>query len=56
LSLAHTGILHSSMPEDIYGMEECKMPAWASDKMFPHQQGALPFPELQLSRGALHFD
>jgi hypothetical protein len=44
------------MPEDIYGMEECKMPAWARDKMFPHHQGAFPFPELQLSRGELHFD
>jgi hypothetical protein len=50
LSLAHAGILHSSMLEAIYGMEECKMPAWATDKMFPHQQGAFPFPELQLSR------
>jgi hypothetical protein len=55
--LAHAGILflHSSMPEDIYGME-CKIPAWTREKMFPHQQGAFPFPELQLSRGELHFD
>jgi hypothetical protein len=43
------------MPENIYGMEECKMSAWARDKTFPHQQGAFPFPELQLSRGELHF-
>ncbi len=32
-------ILQSAMPEDIYGIEEYKMPAWARDKMFPHQQG-----------------
>jgi hypothetical protein len=44
------------MPEDIYGMEECKTPAWAREKMFPHQQGVFPFPELQLSGGELHFD
>jgi hypothetical protein len=32
------------------GMENT---AWARDKMFPHQQGAFPFPELQFSRGKL---
>jgi hypothetical protein len=26
LSLAHTVILHSSMPEDISSMDECKLP------------------------------
>ncbi len=30
------------------GMEECKIPAWAKDKMFRHQQGAFSVPELQL--------
>jgi hypothetical protein len=56
LSLAHAGILHSSMLEDISGMEECKIPSWARDKMFRCQQGAFSFPELQFSRGELHFD
>jgi hypothetical protein len=37
------------------GMEECKIPVWARDKMFPHKQGAFPFPELQFSRGKLHY-
>jgi hypothetical protein len=55
LSLAHAVILHSSMPEDISSMEECKIPVWARDKMFRHQQGLFPFPELQFSRGELHF-
>jgi hypothetical protein len=49
-------ILQSSMPEDIYGMEEYKMPARARYRMFRHQQGAFPFSELQLSKGELHFD
>jgi hypothetical protein len=55
LSLAHAVILHSSMPEDIFSMEECKLPVWARDKMFLNQQGLFPFPELQFSRGELHF-
>jgi hypothetical protein len=55
LNLAHAIILHSSMPEDISGMEECNIPVWARDKMFRHQQGLFPFPELQFSRGKLHF-
>jgi hypothetical protein len=55
LSLAHAVILHSSMPEDISSMEECKIPVRARDKMFRHQQGLFPFPELQFSRGELHF-
>jgi hypothetical protein len=55
LYLAHAVILHSSMPEDISSMEECKIPVWARDKMFQHQQGLFPFPELQFSRGELHF-
>jgi hypothetical protein len=46
----------SPMAEDISGNEKYKMPAWARDKMFRHQQGAFPFPELQLSKGELHFD
>jgi hypothetical protein len=44
------------MPEDISGNEEYKMPAWARDKMFRHQQGAFSFPKLQLFKGELHFD
>jgi hypothetical protein len=52
----HAGILHSSMLEHIYGIVECKLPAWARDKMFQHQQGAFPFPELQLFRRELHVD
>jgi hypothetical protein len=31
LSLAHSGILHSSMLEMSSGMEECKITAWARD-------------------------
>jgi hypothetical protein len=38
LFLAHAGILYSSMPEDIYVMEECKMPAWAREKIFPEER------------------
>ncbi len=41
---------------DISGTEECKIPAWTRDKMFWHRQGAFSFPELQFSRGELHFD
>jgi hypothetical protein len=56
LSLAHAVILHSSMPEDISSMEEGNIPpAWAREKMFRHQQGLFPFPELQFSRGELRF-
>jgi hypothetical protein len=44
------------MPEDISDTEECKKPAWAKDKMFRHQQGAFLIPEMQFSRGELHFD
>jgi hypothetical protein len=40
----------------ISGMEECKIPAWARDKMFRHKQGAFSFLELQISRGEIHFD
>jgi hypothetical protein len=47
LSLAHAGILHSSMPEDISGMEE--------EKKFPGPTGAFLFPERQFSRGKFHF-
>jgi hypothetical protein len=36
--------------------EECKIPAWAMDKIFWHKQGVFSFPELQISRGELHFD
>ncbi len=32
-SLAHAGILHSSMLEMSSGMEECKITAWAKDNM-----------------------
>jgi hypothetical protein len=39
------GILHFSMPENISGIEECKIPAWAREKRFWHQQGACNFPE-----------
>jgi hypothetical protein len=45
----------SSMQEDISGMKECKIPAWAMDKMLRHQQGTFSFPELQFSIGKLHF-
>jgi hypothetical protein len=55
LSLAHAVILYSSMPEDISSMEECNIPVWARGKMFRHQQGLFPFPELQFSRGELRF-
>jgi hypothetical protein len=54
-SLAHAVILHSSILEDISSMEEWKIPAWARVKMFRHLQGLFPFPELQFSRGELHF-
>jgi hypothetical protein len=37
-------------------MEECKIPAMVREKMFWHQQGAISFPEMQFSRGELHFD
>jgi hypothetical protein len=40
------------MLEDIYGMEECM----GEGQMFPHQQVDFPFPEVQLSRGELHFE
>jgi hypothetical protein len=41
---------------NISDKEECKIPAWARNKCyFWHQQGAFPFPELQFSRGELHF-
>jgi hypothetical protein len=43
------------IPEDMSSMEQCKIPEWARGKMFPHQQGADPFPELQFSRGKLNF-
>jgi hypothetical protein len=33
------------------GMEECKIPAWERDTTLRHQQGAIPFPELQFSMG-----
>jgi hypothetical protein len=55
LSLAHAVILPSPMLEDISSMEECKIPVWARNKMSRHQQGLFPFPELQFSRGELHF-
>jgi hypothetical protein len=55
LSFAHAVILHSSMPEDMSSMEECNIPAWAREKMFCHQQGLFPFPEMQFSRGELRF-
>jgi hypothetical protein len=32
-SLAHAGVLHSSMLEMSSGMEECKITAWARDNM-----------------------
>jgi hypothetical protein len=41
---------------DIYGMEECKIPAWARDNMFRDQQTVFSFPQFQFSRGELHFD
>ncbi len=56
ISLAHAGILHSSMLEGISGMEKCKIPAWARDKIFRHEQGAFSFPELNFSIGKLYFD
>jgi hypothetical protein len=36
-------------------MDECKILAWARDNMFRHS-GLLSFPDLQFSRGELHFD
>jgi hypothetical protein len=47
LTLAHAGILHSSMPEDISGMGE--------GQNLPEPTGAFSFPELLFSRGKLHF-
>jgi hypothetical protein len=41
LSLAPTGILFSSMLEMSSGMEECKITAWARDKMFLAHAGIL---------------
>jgi hypothetical protein len=35
LSFAHAGILHSSLPKEISGREENKIPKWTRDKMFP---------------------
>jgi hypothetical protein len=35
------GILHFSMPEYISGIEECKIRAWARDKMFGANRGLL---------------
>ncbi len=52
---AGTHVLRSTDP-DISGMEERKIPAQVRDKMFWHQQGSFPFPELQFSRGELNFD
>jgi hypothetical protein len=43
-------------PEEISGMEECKMPVWEREKMFLHQQEVFPFPKLQFSRGELNFE
>jgi hypothetical protein len=37
-------------PEEIFGMEECKMPVWARDKMY-HNRRFFLFPKLQFSRG-----
>ncbi len=34
-SLAHAGILHSSMPEMFSGMEKCKMPAMGEGQNVP---------------------
>jgi hypothetical protein len=36
-------------------VEECKIPAWARDKIFRHQQGAFPCPEPQFSIKRLIF-
>jgi hypothetical protein len=55
LSFPHAVILHSSMPEDISSMEECNLSVWVREKIFRHQQGLFPFPELQFSRGELRF-
>jgi len=44
------------MPEDISNMKEFKIPAWARDKMFRHQEGDFSFPELQFSRAVFYFD
>jgi hypothetical protein len=55
LSLVHFGILFSSLPEISFGEEECKIPAWAKDKMFRHQQENFFIP-MQFSRGELHLD
>jgi hypothetical protein len=44
------------MPEDISGMEECKIPAWARGNMFRNQKEAFSFPKLPFSRGELRFD
>jgi hypothetical protein len=56
LFLAHAGILHSTMLEEISNMEESKIPAWARDKMFRHQKGGFSFPELHFSRAEFPFD
>jgi hypothetical protein len=39
--------------KDISGMEECKIPSWARDKMFWHQPDAFSYQELKFSLGGL---
>jgi hypothetical protein len=44
-------------PEDMSGMEECKIPVMGEGQMLPAPTGGLfAFQELQFSRGELHID
>ncbi len=51
--LAHTGILHSFMPEMSSGMEECKITAWARDNMSLAHAGILHSSMPEISEGGL---
>ncbi len=53
LSLAHAGILHSSMLEMSSGMEECKITAWASDNMSLSHADILHFSRPEISEECL---
>ncbi len=55
MSLAHTGILHSSMLEMSSGMEECKITAWARYNMSLAHAGILQFSMPEMSKEGLMF-
>ncbi len=55
MSLAHTGILHSSMLEMSSGMEECKVTAWARNILSLAHAGILHSSMPEMSEKGLIF-